>query len=621
MLEELNKLNGQNINKDYIQMAKFPNPIFRRKDFILLNGDWDFKFDPHDVGENEKWYKSFPQESLKIKVPYAYQSKESGICESVQQDGSNDFVWYRRFISIKNLSKTYILKFGAVDYLSKVYINGELIGEHSGGFTPFSFEVSQFLHNGENEIIIKVEDYLEREDIARGKQFWEKQPKSIWYTPTTGIWQNVWLETTGSVYIDKFKINPDIDAGNLAFEIFNNNLSGDHDYKLLVEIFFKEEVISKIELKAKSVNKFSIDVLGEKSLSHSLDDPKSRIWSPENPAIFNIKLSLVNQNNSFVSDFVQTYSAMRKIHSESGLVYLNNRPFYQRLVLDQGYWPDSLMTATSLQHLKDIILAKSLGFNGARKHQKIESVHYYFWADMLGFLVWAEMPSSIMFSEAMVKKSFSEWCEVVENYQNHPSIITWVPINESWGISNIFKNEKHLNYSLAIYHLTNSLDPSRLVVNNDGWEVNKTDIVGIHNYAHGNPDQKQVRECFESMFNHKESFLASMPAGRNLILKAYFEENLSKPIILSEFGGISFINNKNSDWGYSSVNSKEMYLNELTDIFTTVIKTPFIQGYCYTQLYDVEQETNGLLTANRECKLEAEKVKTVTMLYKEINKG
>lgn len=620
MLEELNKLNKKDIKSKFIEFSKYPNPIFRRKDFESLNGEWDFLFDPNDIGIKEEWNKEFPSDFTKIKVPYVYQTKDSGINQATQPNNVSDFVWYRRFINISNINRTYLLKFGAVDYRALVYVNGNLVGSHKGGFTPFSFDISNHLVIGKNEIVIKVEDFLEKEDILRGKQFWEQEPRSIWYPQSTGIWQNVWLERTRNVYIDKFKITPNLDLGEFEFDIENKNIKNYNNYKLKVEILFEGKVVSKLELNAKERNRFSINVLEDQVFNYNFHK-KGRVWTPETPSIFDINFTLFDADKSRNSDYVQTYSAMRKIHTDNGIVYLNNYPYYQRLVLDQGYWPDSLMTGTSFQHLKDILLAKSLGFNGARKHEKVESVHYYYWADVIGFIVWAEIPSAIMYSDDMVKQSFNEWSEVIENYYNHPSIVAWLPLNESWGISNLTYDIKQLNYSLAIYHYTKSLDQTRLVVNNDGWQINRSDIVGVHNYNHGNPNNKQIRNEYKKMFESKENFINSMPAGRSSILDNYIEENYNKPFMLTEFGGISFVEKAKENWGYSTVDSQELYLRELNDIFNTVIQSPFIQGYCYTQLYDVEQETNGFLTYKRELKVEAQKIREINLQHKTIMKN
>lgn len=620
MLPELNNLTNKKINEKHIDISEFPNPIFRRKDYSLLDGNWDFRFDPNDIGIKQRWYKKFPKKNDRILVPYVYQSKKSNIFRETQSEDDRDIVWYNRKIDMDERQVRTILKFGAIDYYAKIYINGDFIGSHKGGFTPFSFEITNYLIQGENDIVIRVEDYLYREDILRGKQFWEKNSKSIWYTQSTGIWQSVWLEYVGEAYVDKFKITPNLDEGNFKFEINSKNIIKKNKYKLCVKILMKKQEIATFDISAKRNNIFTINVLGDNIFNYNYHEP-GLVWSPENPSLFDVEISLIDNENEKIVDFIETYTAMRKIHTENGIVYLNNRPYYQRLVLDQGYWPDSLMTGKSLDHLKDILLAKKLGFNGARKHEKLESSHYYYWADVMGFIVWAEMPSAIMYSEKMATQSIQEWSEAIESLYNHPSILAWVPLNESWGISNIYQDKKHLNHSLTMYHYLKSIDQSRVIVNNDGWEINKTDIVAVHNYIHGDPQEKNVRRNYKKMFTNKDKFLASLPANRNIILEDYIEENYNKPILLTEFGGISFTNDSTKkNWGYSSVLNRETYLRELSDLFKTVVKAEFIQGYCYTQLYDVEQETNGLLTYDRKLKVDYDEINKIVNYHKTIFK-
>lgn len=589
-----------------IPRPEYPRPQFVRKKWINLNGKWDFAFDDENIGVEKEWYRNDFSYDQSINVPYAYQSKMSGI----QDTSFHDYVWYRRNFKISSdwKNQRIILHFGAVDYRVWVYVNEKFVGYHEGGHVSFSFDITNQLNWKDNEtIVVRVEDPSTDESIPRGKQFWKEKSDGIWYTRTTGIWQTVWIEPVNQTRISNLKFTPNIDDGDISCTF---NVLGDFkNKKVHIEISFRgEQIISDtIEIidkyNKRIFNIFNLYIF--RTASH--DDGWT--WTPDNPNLFDVKLTLEDQKENAL-DEIESYFGMRKVHNEDGKVYLNNKPYYQKLILDQGYWPDGLLTApTDEDFKKDIELALEMGFNGCRKHQKVEDPRFLYWADHLGFLVWGECPANISYNEEAAARLTREWIEIIERDYNHPSIIVWVPLNESWGVPNIRENKQQQSHSLALYHLIHSLDTSRLVISNDGWELTKTDICAIHNYQHGTKEEKLKNEQFRQSLFTKEDILKSTPAHRKVYANRY--EHQGEPILLTEFGGIGYKIDSDSGWGYTSVKSEKEFIQEYKRIMDAVYSSKVLHGYCYTQLTDVEQEINGLLTYDRQPKCDLSIIKRI----------
>ena len=329
-------------------------------------------------------------------------------------------------------------------------------------------------------------------------------------------------------------------------------------------------------------------------------------WSPENPKLFDTQIQI--KKNEQICDEIEGYFGLRKIETKNGRVYLNNRPYYQKLILDQGYWKEGLLTAPSDEALKqDILMSKEMGFNGCRKHQKSEDPRFLYWADKLGYIVWAEIGACAVYSDKSVKRTMIEWMESLYRDYSHPCIVAWVVLNESWGVPQIYNNSKQQAHSMALYYQMKSLDDTRLVIANDGWEMTKSDICAIHNYNHGSKDEIVKQEVFEKALSTKDSILKSEPAGRNLYAEGYSYQG--EPMILTEFGGISYCTDEGKDWGYTSVSGEEEFLETYERMMRVIRNSEALFGYCYTQLTDVEQEVNGLLTYDRKYKISPEKIK------------
>ena len=586
---------------------EYPRPQLVRDQWLNLNGQWAFEFDDNNKGLKEGWQKN-PNFSKKIEVPFAYQTKLSGIADP----GFHDYCWYHRAFEIPDTmkGKNIILHFGAVDYLAKVYVNGELVGVHEGGHTAFSFDITNYLNGGKESLAVWVHDPSTDETIPRGKQFWIEQSAGIWYTRTTGIWQTVWLEAVDETHIKWIRFTPEVDSGDIQIEW---ELVGDYAGKQVeFDISFKgEKVAHQLVTTVEPYTKTLINLFNLKIFRTAMHH-RGWLWSPEHPNLFDITITVCD--GAKVLDTITSYFGMRKVHTEDGMVMLNNRPYYQKLVLDQGYWPEGLLTAPSDDALKlDIELSKAAGFNGARKHQKVEDPRFLYWADKLGYLVWGECPAAPSFNEKAVARLTREWIEIIERDYNHPCIVSWVPINEAWGVSNLSYIKQQADHTLGLYYLIKSLDRTRLVVSNDGWEMTITDICALHNYRHGQKSETGKYDYYKEAISTKEKILASKHSDRNNYVEGYRHQG--EPILLTEFGGIGFKVGEDAGWGYTTVASEAEYIEDYRRIMEAVFASKILFGYCYTQLTDVEQEINGILTYDRKPKCDLAELNKLNNLW------
>ncbi|UGB30535.1 glycoside hydrolase family 2 protein [Metabacillus sp. B2-18] len=575
----------------------YPRPQFVRKEWVNLNGKWDFAFDDQNEGLTKKWFDTFPT-GQQINVPFAFQTELSGI----NDQSFHDVVWYQRKLSVPEgwSNKEIILHFGAVDYRAWVYINGNLATFHEGGNTPFSVNITHLLNwGGEETVTVRVEDPSEDVTIPRGKQYWHEKSESIFYTRTSGIWQTVWMEPIEKSSLSSIRWTPEIDRGDieLEFEIDGENVS---NLSLSIDIRFNgEKIISDQTNMLEIYNKRSYNIRNrftDRSNIHG----SGWYWSPENPNLFDVTLTL--REGEKILDQADSYFGMRKVSIENGIFMLNNKPYYQKLVLDQGYFPGGLLTAPSDDALKkDIELAKEMGFNGARKHQKVEDPRYLYWADKLGFLVWGEMANASEYSEEAARRLATEWFDVIKRDYNHPSIIVWLPLNESWGISRVAHDKQQQAHATSMYWNTKSVDQTRPVLSNDGWEHTISDICGIHNYR----NEEELKQAYKDV----ESAISTTPANRVIYANGFSYNH--EPILITEYGGIAYQVDNTEGWGYSSVRNEEDFVLEYKKHTEALMNSPIIQGFCYTQLTDVEQEINGLLTYDRVPKCDLKKIKEI----------
>lgn len=583
-----------------IPRPEYPRPQLQRAEWLNLNGTWQFDFDDDDCGLVERWHDShaFTQS---IQVPFAYQSKLSGI-------GTNDvhdIVWYRREFEVPAAwaSQHIYLNFEAVDYRASVWVNGVFAAFHEGGHTPFSLDVTRLLRPGQNAVVVRAEDITTDRAQPRGKQYWERESASIFYTRTTGIWQTVWLEAVADLHVARLKLTPRAETASLDIEY---ELAGDVStlYEIEASIGFGGETFLTESLSIDNQTPDKAWAANPQLVFQTLSLAAGgdlNLWSPETPHLYTLTVRL--KRNGTVLDEVQSYFGVRIVSLENGKFCLNGKPYYLKFVLDQGYHPDGILTFPSDETIqRDIELTKAMGFNGARKHQKIEERRFLYWADRMGLLVWGEMTNCYWYSETAVQRVTAEWQAAVRRDYNHPCIVAWVPLNESWGVPNLLKDARQPQHLNSLYALTKALDPLRPVVSNDGWEHARTDLLTIHDYE-GSGDVLKAR------YASLESILASLPAKRVLNLPGH--EYAGQPILLTEFGGIGYRKGEQAGWGYTTAEHDDDFIQRYRAVLEAVYASPLIQGYCYTQLTDVEQEINGLLTYDRQPKVPLEIIRQI----------
>lgn len=589
---------------------EYPRPQFVRKEWLCLNGTWDFSFDDGNLAASEHWELDSFQPDRKIEVPFCFESRLSGIGDT----SMHDRIFYkRRFTVPENWEwDRILLHFEAVDYQCRIFVNEKLCAQHKGGSCGFCVDITDYLREGEQSLAVAVCDPAQDETIPRGKQFWEEKNTSIWYTRTSGIWQSVWLEPVRNIHISHVRFTPDIDNDMVLLEAEFSDYA--EDMYLETKITFRGELICQDRFYINNKHIFQRSIhLAKDHIFYRDVHGKCRYWSPENPALYDVSLQLVAAGQ--VTDRVDSYFGMRKIHTENGITYLNNRPYYFKLVLDQGYWKDGILTAPSDEDfITDIRLMKEMGFNGCRKHQKVEDARFLYHADTMGFLVWGEMAASCLYTEQGVCDYASEWFEIIRRDYSHPSIVAWVLFNESWGVSNIYWDKRQQFQTMGMYYLAKSLDPTRLVLSNDGWEMTKSDICAIHNYSHGTEKEPEKQEFFKKTLQNKDILLSCTHAGRNVYVKGYSHEN--EPILITECGGINYRSPKDGCWGYTTADSKSGFLRQYEHVITSILQSDLIYGFCYTQLTDVEQETNGLLTYEREPKCDPAEIREINDSYR-----
>ena len=574
---------------------EYPRPDFVREEWLNLYGSWEF---------------SYGDKKTQIQVPFVCQCEKSGIGERITED----HVTYERTFRVPSewKEREIILNFGAVDYQCQVFVNESCVGSHVGGQTSFSFNITPYLNWNEEKIRVEVYDPLYDESIARGKQFWEQESRFIWYTPSTGIWQTVWLEPVDKTRFEWIHFTPDIDEGTVKVE-YQLAETSVLPAKANITICFGEKVIFDGTVRCEMLrNEITIDVFRKKAMEGAFHFV-GNYWSPENPLLYDVHMEIG-------SDKVDTYFGMRKINVVNGRLYLNNQPYMHKLVLDQGYWKESLVTApTDEEYKNDILKCKEMGFNGCRKHEKVEDPRFLYWADKLGFLVWEGMASFWAYTPQAASAFTREWLDVIQRDYNHPSIVVWGMLNESWGVTKIYDNKQQQAFASSLYYMAKALDTSRLVISNDGWEMRESDICAIHSYMHGEKDDVKQHQRFREGLQSVDNFhyiMEKQPYAKGTKYEG-------QPVVITECGGIAVkaatdaevsredaIGKSDNEWGYTST-SQEDFIEEYRRVIESMYASDLVNGFCYTQLTDVEQETNGLLTKDHQFKFDPAEIKRI----------
>ncbi len=596
------------MNTAYDEDGSYPRPQLVRTRWLSLDGPWEFLVDDDRTGEAERLFDVAAGEFTRtIEVPFPPESAASGIHDTQ----FHPVVWYRRVLGADDLlaqsapDDRVLLHFGAVDHHARVYFDGAFVGEHTGGQTPFTVDVTKLAGaRVEHVLVVRAEDDPLDAALPRGKQDWRAQPHGIWYHRTTGIWQSVWTETVPALRLLDVEWTPEITNASVRCGL---TLSARPAGPISVEVTLTldDDEVAHQSMRIESPRaEMTIQI----PAMRNGQDRNRFLWSPEHPTLIGARITVRGAATGEVIDEVASYLGMRAAEVGGGAFLLNGHPYHLRAVLDQGYRADTLLANRGSAALRDEVdLIKKMGFNTVRIHQKAEDPRFLYWADRLGLLVWGETANAYEFSVRAVELLTQEWLALVRRDRSHPCIVAWVPINESWGIQDVAHDPRQQAYSSALANLTRALDPSRPVVSNEGWEHLDSDILGVHDYS------SDVGELI-SRYGNRDAIATLLqspgPAGRTLVLtaaqRARFDTG-DAPLMVTEFGGISYAG-QDRTWGYSLVHSDGEYAELLTSIFQALRSCPNVAGVCYTQLMDTEQETNGLVTENGKPKLPLETI-------------
>jgi len=580
-------MNGKQKN---IPRPEYPRPQFVRPVWMNLNGEWEFGFDDLDQGITSGWQLR-RRLAQRITVPFPYQCELSGINDK----SVHEIMWYATEFDVPQEWEhmNLLLHFGAVDYECIVWVNGQEVGHNRGGHTPFEFNIAPYSNAGSNRLVVRVVD-TQSPSQPRGKQSVTGIPHDIDYYCSSGIWQTVWLEPVPAIRIDTLKIIPS--AKDCAFDLCVYLHAPSNVWHIEADLLEGGLVVSQARVEVSSATAhFRISV------------PGAKLWSPDSPYLYQLQVRL--SNGQEILDEISSYAGLRDITLRSGACHLNGSPVYLRMVLDQGYWPESYLAAPSDDALRaDVEWVKKLGFNGARKHQKIEDPRWLYWCDHLGLLVWEEMPNSREWTPLAEERLAAEWERAVARDSNHPSIITWVPVNESMGFPGLKENHAgQYAFIERMVGITRLADSNRPVIDNDGWEHSDiTDICAIHDYTPTAHLLKQrYMETLQGGGLPTHVWIGNRPL---FVLGSGYH---GQPIVLSEVGGFLEVPHgsapKERDMlfdFYGSWFTPEEFVAKYRDLMEGIASLKFVAGFCYTQLTDIEQETNGLLTFNRRPKVD-----------------
>ena len=576
-----------------IPRPEYPRPLLKREAWLNLNGSWAFRADPENLGLDQHWYQNSTFDEH-ILVPYPVESEASGI----GRKENISVVWYQREFRVPEGWKDRIwLHIGACDHWTRVFVNAQEVGQHRGGYSPISFDITHALKTdpgASQSLTLRVQDSLSWSQ-PRGKQ----EGTTRWpvdYDAVTGIWQSVWLEPLPRVCIDSIHTE------------FRRHPSARLDLTLGLSSLFRGDIRVRLMQRGRVIveGKLEIDQRVEARLS--LEVPDARLWSPDDPFLYDLELELYQEDA--LLDGVQSYTGLREISVDDGQLRLNGEPLYLRGVLDQGYFPGGWYTAlTDADLRRDVQLTLDMGFNCARKHQKAEDPRYLYWADRLGLLVWSEMPSGRIFASELVETLTTEWIALMRRDRGHPCIMAWVPFNESWGVWNQPTRPAQRAFVDALTQLTRSLDTSRPVIGNDGWEFSSGDLWTLHLYD----EPSTLAEHLDRLLEYPDDLVVDTPLfKRTGQLPGAKVQGL--PLLITECGGVGFVADAPVDAPFAygerpdTIDALEARIRCTVNV---LLEHPVPQGYVWTQLTDVQQEINGLLTFERTPKLEIEVLRSI----------
>lgn len=580
-----------------------PRPLMTRP-WHELDGPWQFRFDDADQGLDAHWESGAVELDQTIVVPFPPESPASGIGDP----GFHPVLWYRReFTCSARPGSRILLHFGAVDYRASVWVNGRLVAEHEGGHTPFHADITAALaESGQQTVVVRAEDQPHDLQQPRGKQDWELEAHDIWYRRTSGIWQPVWWEEVGESHVERLSWSCDVDSSRISLTTTVRRVD-DRPLRLRVRLTQHGKLLvdDTYSVIGRDTHR---DIVIPRGMSVGLGRLE---WAPEHPHLIDATVELLDDDR--IVDTVDSYTAMRSVHAGGGRFNLNGAPYFLRLVLAQGFWPESHLAAPDEGALRrEVELAKACGFNGVRLHQKVEDPRFLYWCDRLGLLVWAEMPAAYEFSTRTVGRLTREWLEVVERDSSHPCVIAWVPVNESWGVPALPRSPEQQALVRSLYHLTKAVDGTRPVIGNDGWEQVVSDIVTVHDYSAG---AEVLRARYGTAAATAATVSTVQPQHRSVLLDGMAFNG--QPVMITEFGGISLplaadgTIAEDAWMGYGSAPDAETLLERYRALVGALLDSAGVTGFCYTQLTDTMQERNGLLSELRVPKVPLDQLRAI----------
>ena len=573
-----------------------PNPQFARENWIDLTGAWRFRYDDDNIGLQAGWSSAdFGAESREIMVPYPPESELSGIGDP----SFHPWVWYQRELPPATSGERTLIHFGAIDFEATVWIDGVFVGQHIGGSSPFAIDVStEWLQTLDSRLLtVRVFDDPTDREQPRGKQGWDEEPNVIWYKRTTGIWQPVWMESVPARYLQHARWVFDASAKSLRLDV---ELSGTSRQQASVTATVSLPGGNDLTLEIAVQGRYGSSTVSLEGVEN-LDD---LLWSPQSPTLLPTRITTDS------GDEVLSYIGLRSLDLDKAGFRINAQPVWLAMVLSQGYFPESHYAAPSAEAIRrEVELTLALGFNGARTHQKAEDPRYLYWADKLGLLIWGEIGAAQDWSDRAIELLSNEWRELVRRDINHPSIIAWVPFNESWGIGDVPSHVEQQHAVRAIYALTNALDGTRPVIGNDGWEHVATDVFSLHDYEW---QGDVLTERYGSGKSNND--VASTYSVAKKVAVAASDLDVSElPLMISEYGGVSYAPAQNEEWfGYGKVTNDDEFVAKYRELTQALHDSDELVGVCYTQLTDTEQETNGLLNADRTPKIDISTLREIT---------
>ncbi|SOE02264.1 glycoside hydrolase family 2 protein [Blastococcus haudaquaticus] len=611
------------------QDGTYPRPQLMRDAWTDLTGTWQFAYDDEREGLLHRWHQHSDLHDRTvfdrdIVVPFPPESPASGIGDT----GFHPVLWYRRSLRLADIAAKaalrrpghrLFLRLGAVDYRAQVWLDGVLVASHTGGQTPWHADLTDQIDPGDMDadhvLVIRAEDDPHDITQPRGKQDWQEAPHDIWYHRTSGIWQPVWCEVLPPLAVEHLAWSPDLPGARVHLGLTLTSVPRE-PVTVVVRLSLDDAPLATQRVRV-SEQRSEVTIVVP-----ALANGEARqrlVWSPENPRLVDAHVRVLHGSGDGgdeagpeVLDEVSSYLGLRSAGVGNGAFLLNARPYHLLAVLSQGYWPGSHLAAPDAAALRhEVEMIKTLGFNAVRMHQKAEDPRFLHWADRLGLLVWGETANAYAFSPEAVRRLTSEWLDLVHRDVSHPSIVTWVPINESWGVPDIVTDTGQQDFVAGLTALTRAVDPSRPVISNDGFEHVDSDVWGVHDYA---DDGAGLLVRFGSAHAFADLLAGFNQQGRRV--HARHGVVRGQPVILSEFGGLRFCPDgapagAEDVWGYSTVDDPEEYLARLADWFGAIRAAPVLAGSCYTQLTDTLQEANGLLDEYRTPKVAAHRLRAV----------